>query len=78
MNSFINSGAGVVLSIWFILALVLNSKNNFIIARQMIWVQCGVAIMNGLIVQVFTHYRCWLPNHLHGKAAKICLANQLK
>ena len=30
MSSFIDSGTGLVLSIWFILTLVLNSKNSFI------------------------------------------------
>ena len=30
-SSFIDSGAGLVLSIWFVLAIVLNSKNNFIV-----------------------------------------------
>ena len=29
--------------IWFILAIVLNSKNNFIIAKLTIGVWCGVA-----------------------------------
>ena len=34
----------------------------------MIWVWCGVAIMNGQIVNVLT-------NCLHGKEAELCLAN---
>ena len=37
-----------------IIAIVLNSENNFIIARLTVWVWCGVAIMNGQIVYVFT------------------------
>ena len=47
-------GAGLVLSIWFIMALVLNSENNFIIAKLTVLVWYGVAIMNGQIVYVFT------------------------
>ena len=65
-SSFIDKGAGLVLSIWFI--LVLNSKNKFIVAKLTVWVWCGIAIMNGQIVYVFT-------NRLHGKAAELCLAN---
>ena len=45
MSLFIDNGAGLVSPIWF-LALALNSENNFIIAKLMIWVWCGVAIMN--------------------------------
>ena len=51
MSLFIDSGAGLVLSIWFVLALVLNSENNVIIAKLVnssVW--CGVAIMNGQII----------------------------
>ena len=51
---FIDSRAGFVLSIWFVLAMVLNSKNKFIDAKLTVWVWCGVAIMNGQIVYVFT------------------------
>ena len=46
MSSFIDSGAGLVLSIWFVLALVLSNENNFIIAKLLVWVWCGVAIMD--------------------------------
>ena len=42
MSSFIDSGAGLVLSIWFVLVLVLNSESNFMIAKLTIWVWCGV------------------------------------
>ena len=62
MSSFIDSGAGLVLSIWFVLSVVLNSENNFIIAKLTVWVWCGVAIMNGRLCV----YRCLLTNHLHG------------
>ena len=54
MSSFIGSGFGCVLSIWFVLAVVLNSENSFIIAKLTVWVWRGVAIMNGQIVYVFT------------------------
>ena len=50
MSSFIDSEASLVLSIWFAIAVVLNSENNFIIAQLSIWVCCGVAIMNRKIV----------------------------
>ena len=39
---------------WFILAVVLNSENKFIVAKLTVWVWRGVAIMNGQIVNVFT------------------------
>ena len=54
VSSFIYSGAGIS-PIWFALALVLNSENNFIIAKLIIWVWCGVAIMNGPIVYIVTN-----------------------
>ena len=41
MNSFIDSGAGLVLSIWFVLAVVLNSENNFIIVKLTVWMWCS-------------------------------------
>ena len=47
VSSFIDSGAGLVLSVWFVIAVVLNSENNFIIAKLTVWVWCGVAIING-------------------------------
>ena len=49
MSSLIDKGAGLVLSIWFVLAL--NSENKFILQSYVtVWVWCGVAIMNGKIV----------------------------
>ena len=36
------------------MVLVLNSENNFIIPKLTIWVYCGIAIMHGRIVYVFT------------------------
>ena len=44
------------LTIWFVLAVVLNSENIFIVAKLTVWVWCGVAIMNGQIVYVFTEF----------------------
>ena len=64
VSSFIGSGAGFVISVWFVLAVVLNSEKKFIIAKVTVWVWRGVAIMNGQIVYV---YRCLLTNCLHGK-----------
>ena len=54
MSSFIDSGVGLILSILFVLTIVLNSESNFIIAKLTVWVWCGVAIMNGQIIYVFT------------------------
>ena len=71
MNLFIDSGAGLVLSIRLVLALVLNIENNFIIAKLMIWVWYRYnEWTNHLPV-----YRRLLTNHLHDVAAKLCLAN---
>ena len=53
-SSLIDSGAGLVLSIWFILAKVSNSESKFIVAKLTVWVWCGVAIMNGQIVYADT------------------------
>ena len=47
---FIDSGAGLVLSIWFVLAIVLNRENKFIVVKLTVWVWCGVAIINRQIV----------------------------
>ena len=47
MSLFIDSGADLVQSIWFSIA-------NLIIAKLTVWVWCGVAIMNGQIVYVFS------------------------
>ena len=61
MSSLIDSGADLVLSIWFILAQALNSENIFAKLQ---------------IIYMFTDaYRCLLTNRLHGKAAELCLAN---
>ena len=54
MSLFIDSGVGLVLSIWFVIAVGLSSENNFIIAKLTVWVWCGVAIMSRQIVYVFT------------------------
>ena len=70
VSLFIDSGAGLVLSIWFVLAVVLNGENKFIVAKLTVWVWCGVAIMKGQIVYAFIDANC-----LHGKAAELCLTN---
>ena len=54
VSSFIDSGPGFASPIWFVLALVLNSKNNFINSKLTIWVWCDVAIMNGRTAYAFT------------------------
>ena len=46
VSSFIGSGVGFVISVWFVLAVVLNSKKNFIIAKLTVWVWQGVATYN--------------------------------
>ena len=75
VSSFIDGGAGLASPIWLVLALVLNSENNFIISKLRIWVWCGVAIMNGRIIYVFTLYKRLLANRLHSEAVELCLAN---
>ena len=51
----------------FVLAIVLSSENNFIIAKLTVWVWCSYnERTNRLRV-----YRRLLTNRLHGKAAKI-------
>ena len=57
MSSFIDTGVGLVLSIWFVLAVVLNNENKLIIAKLMMCVVYNEQT-------VFTHL---LTNHLHGK-----------
>ena len=54
VSLFIDNGAGLVLSIWFVLAVKLNSENNFIIAKLTVGMWCGVAIINIQIVYMFT------------------------
>ena len=53
-----DSGAPLVPSIWFVLALVLNSKDNFIIAKVAIWVWCSY---NERTNRLRVH-RCFLTN----------------
>ena len=55
MSSFIDSGVGFVLSTRFVIAAVLTSENNFIIAKLTVWVWYGVAVMNRQIVYVFIY-----------------------
>ena len=76
MSSFINSGAGIVPPIWFVLALKLNSENYFIIVK--------LAIILGVVwysyyerMNCLCVYRRLLTNRLHGKATELCLANSL-
>ena len=43
----VNSGAGLVLYLWFVLALVFNSENKqFIIVSLMLWVYVAIIIDN--------------------------------
>ena len=58
-----------------VIAVVLNSENNFIIVKLTVWAWCGVAIMNRQIVYVFTCLQTLVNKSLYGKAAKLCLAN---
>ena len=74
MSSFIDSGAGVVLSICF-RRLKLNSENKFIVsyeANSLVVVWCSYnEWTNRLCI-----YRRLLTHRLHGKAAELCLANK--
>ena len=67
MSSLIDSEAGLVLSVWFALALVKTFYNCKANDLGVVWY---IAIMNGQI-----GYRCLLTNRLHGKAAELCSAN---
>ena len=58
--------------LWFVLAIVLNSKMKFISVNLTVW--CGVAMYNERAIRLCV-YRHLLTNHLHGKAAELCLAN---
>ena len=70
MSSFIDSGEVLVLSIWFVLAVVLYSENNFI-AKLTVWVWCSY---NEWTDRLHV-YSCSLANRLHDEAAELCLPN---
>ena len=53
VSLFIDSGVDLVLSIRC-RRLKLNSENKFIVTKLTVWMWCGVAIMNGQIIYVFT------------------------
>ena len=66
VSSFIDSGAGIVLSL-VCLALVFNDENKFINARLM------MCIMYNERINCLRLYKHLLTNRFHGKAAKLCL-----
>ena len=58
MDSFVDIGAGLVLSMWFVLAilyltLVYNCEAN-----------------DAMYNELFMRVKRWLTNHIHGKAAE--------
>ena len=65
MDSFVDIGAGLVLSMWFVLAilyLTLETSGLYtVIARLMM--QCSYN-------ELFTRVKRWLTNRIHGKAAE--------
>ena len=68
VNSFIDSGAGLVSPIWFV---ALKSESNFIFTKQTIWVWFSYnEWTNPLCV-----YKYLFTNYLHGKEAELYLAN---
>ena len=72
MSLFIDGGAGLVLSIWLVLALVLNNENTELLMQAN---NLGVAWCSYNERTNRLHvYRRFLTNRLHGKA-EICLAN---
>ena len=73
MSSFIDSGAGIALSIWFVLALVLNSENILLMGSQRFG--CGVVWCSYNERTNSLGVYSLLINHLHGKAAELYLAN---
>ena len=74
MSSFIDSGAGLVLSTYMArFSPSIEQRKHFIIAKLMIWVWCGVATYNEWTNRLCAH-RCLLTNRLHGKPAVQSLA----
>ena len=65
MSLFIDSGAGLVLSIWFIITLVLNSEKNFIIVKLTVCMGVGLCSYNEWTNRLRV-YRRLLKNRLHG------------
>ena len=60
MDSFVDIGAGLVLSMWFVLAilyLTLETSGLF---------EANDAMYN----ELFTRVKRWLTNRIHGKAAE--------
>ena len=66
VSLFIDSGMGFVLSILFVLVLVLNCKNSFIVAKLTIWVWCGVADKSFTCLQMLVDISL---------ASELCLAS---
>ena len=74
VSLFIDSRAGLVLSIWFVLALELSRENNFMIAKLTLNFGCAVVLWtNHLRV-----YRRLLTNRLYHKQALGNKCNLLK
>ena len=74
MNPTVDRGASLISPTHMVLlALVLNSENNFIIANNLGVVWCS----NNEQTNPLCVYRCFLTNRLHGKAAELCLANSV-
>ena len=69
MSLFIESGASLVLSIWFILAPVKTLYNSKANDLGVVW--CSYSEQTNRLPV----YRCLLTNRLHGKAAELCLVN---
>ena len=67
MSSFIDSGLGLVLSVWFVLALVLNAKKFYICEAN------GLGVVWCSYNERTNHSTCLQT--LVNKCAELCLAN---
>ena len=75
MSSFIDSGVGLVLSIYMVrFSSSIEQRKHFIIIKltdlSVVW--CSY---NDRTYRFIRCFRCLLTNRLHGKAAELCLAN---
>ena len=58
VDSFVDIGAGLVLSMWFVLAILYLT------------LEANDAMYNELFNELFTRVKHWLTNRIHGKAAE--------
>ena len=59
MDSFVDIGAGPVLSMWFVLAILYWKQAVY-----------NCEANDAMYNELFTHVKRWLTNRIHGKAAE--------